>query len=72
VNFDIKIDSPLGKKEVGYMRALNYNCQKFLLFVLLASCSASGYRPAYIITDQPLIEVEQAAEELEAEPVTII
>lgn|GEM_PF-6646980 len=54
------------------MRALNYNCQKFLLFVLLASCSASGYRPAYIITDQPLIEVEQAAEELEAEPVTII
>jgi hypothetical protein len=30
--------------------------KKTLLLIFLASCTAAGYKPSYIITDQPLRE----------------
>jgi hypothetical protein len=30
--------------------------KKTLLLIMLASCTAAGYKPSYIITDQPLKE----------------
>ncbi|MFZ4772384.1 MAG: hypothetical protein ACOYK9_00125 [Chlamydiia bacterium] len=42
--------------------------QKILLLLILASCSATGYKPAYIITDQPRLEEVKTGEHEEGEP----
>lgn len=35
---------------------MRFKYKKTLFLIFLASCTAAGYKPSYIITDQPLTE----------------
>jgi hypothetical protein len=44
--------------------------KKILLLVFLASCTSSGYKPSYIITDQPLSEEAKTGNKKLKEPLS--